>query len=61
MDPEGMGRVRLAGLEPRDSSDFSVKQAVVYGSWVLAGDRMGIDANRVVNVDVAPCFFERIL
>jgi hypothetical protein len=30
-------------------------------SWVLAGDRMGIDANRVVNVDVAPCFFERIL
>jgi hypothetical protein len=31
-------------------------------SWVLAGNCMGgIDANRVVNVDVAPCFFERIL
>lgn len=52
---------RFPGLEPRDASDCSVKQAVVYGSWVLAGDRMGIDVNRVVNVDAAPCFFERIL
>jgi hypothetical protein len=52
---------RFPGLEPRDASDFSVKQAVVYGSWVLAGDRMGIDANRLVNIDVEPCLFERIL
>ena len=52
---------RFPGLEPRDASDFSVKQAVVYGAWMLASDRMGIDVNRSVNVDAAPCFFERIV
>jgi hypothetical protein len=53
---------RFPGLEPRDASDSSAKRAVVYGSWMLAADRLGMDSKRLLkNVVVAPCFFERIL
>ena len=55
---------RFPGLEPRDASDFSVKQAVVHGAWKLAGDRLGLGIarnHRLVDFVVEPCSFERLL
>lgn len=54
---------RFPGLEPRDASDCSIKQAVVQGAWALAGERSGLDiigTHRLVDLDVSPCSFGRL-